>query len=219
MRDKVRKFSNRIAIKKIRKDFSIGKFNDAGWRIAGDVRIEKYWSGELAPAGRHASAKLLWSDTALYVSFEASQTEPLIVSQSPNLKSKTIGLWDKDVCEIFIAPDRSEPRKYFEFEIAPTGEWLDLAIDYTSGKREIDQDYESGMQSSTKIEELQVVMAIKIEWKALGNTPQVGDIWLGNLFRCVGPDADRGYLAWQPTQSETPNFHVPKKFGEFEFHQ
>jgi hypothetical protein len=47
--------------------------------------------------------------------------------------------------------------------------------------------------------------------------PKSGDVWLGNLLRCVGRDPDRGYLAWQPTMTEKPNFHVPEKFGEFEF--
>jgi alpha-galactosidase len=60
-------------------------------------------------------------------------------------------------------------------------------------------------------------MAIKIPWEALGRKPKPGDIWLGNIFRCVGSDPDRGYLAWQPTLTEKPNFHVPEKFGMFSF--
>jgi hypothetical protein len=131
--------------------------------------------------------------------------------------NKTIGLWNRDVCELFIAPDKDEPRKYFEFEIAPSGEWLDLAINYTAEKRETDFEYISGMQSAAHIEKDKVVMAMKIEWKAFGRVPKSGDIWLGNLFRCVGKNPNRGYLAWRPTMTETPNFHVPEKFGEFVF--
>ncbi|MGH9959146.1 MAG: carbohydrate-binding family 9-like protein [Pyrinomonadaceae bacterium] len=33
------------------------------------------------------------------------------------------------------------------------------------------------------------------------------------MFRCVGTGKDRGYLAWQPTRTEQPNFHIPKVFG------
>ena len=67
------------------------------------------------------------------------------------------------------------------------------------------------------IEKDKIRMAIKIEWKAFGKTPKAGDIWLGNLFRCVGEGETRGYLAWQPTKTIEPSFHVPEAFGEFEF--
>lgn len=198
-------------------DFSINELENKAWKKAEEVSIEKYWSGENAPAGRHAKAKLLWSRAALYIRFEANQVEPLIISETPNLKSKTRGLWDRDVCEIFIAPDKDEPRKYFEFEIAPSGEWVDLAIHQLPDKRETVWDYNSGMQTAARIEKDKIWMAIKIEWKAFGKTPQAGNIWRGNLFRCVGAGKTRGYLAWQPTKTPKPNFHVPEVFGEFEF--
>ena len=207
----------KITIQFLKKDFPIDEFNNKAWEKAREISIEKYWSGENAPVGRHAKARLLWSKTALYIRFEANQTEPLIISDKPNLKTKTRGLWDRDVCEIFIAPDKNEPRKYFEFEIAPTGEWIDLAIHQMPDKRETDWDYNSEMQSKAVIEKDKVWMAIKIEWKAFGKTPQANDVWRGNLFRCVGAGKTRGYLAWQPTGTPKPGFHVPEAFGEFEF--
>jgi hypothetical protein len=135
------------------------------------------------------------------------------------LSSKTRGLWDRDVCEIFVAPNRDEPRKYFEFEIAPNGEWIDLGVYQKPDERVTDWDYRSGMQSSSKIERGKITMAIKVPWKAFGKTPKTSDVWLGNLFRCVGSGATRGYLAWQPTKTPEPAFHAPEAFGEFEFVQ
>ena len=198
-------------------DFSIGELDNKIWNKAKEISVEKYWSGENAPKDRQFKAKLLWSDTAVYVRFEANQNEPLIVSEKPNLKTKTIGLWERDVCEIFLAPDRTEPRRYFEFEIAPNGEWIDLGIYQKPDERITDWDYSSGMESAAKIESGKVWMAIKIEWKAFGVSPKAGDIWLGNIFRCVGFGKTRGYLAWSPTETKEPSFHVPEKFGEFEF--
>ena len=209
--------TNRISITKIKKDFSITGIENKSWAKAKEISIEKYWSGEDAPKGRLFKAKLLWSDSALYVRFEANQTEPLVVSEKANLETKTRGLWDRDVCEIFLAPDKENPRKYFEFEIAPNGEWIDLAIFQKPDERVTDWDYASGMQSAATIEKAKVVMVIKIEWKAFGKTPKAGDVWLGNLFRCVGAGETRGYLAWSPTETKDPAFHVPEKFGEFEF--
>jgi hypothetical protein len=207
----------KIKIARAENDFSVSEFDNNFWRCAQTVSIEKYWSGENAPIGRHFKAKLLWSETAFYVRFEAAQNEPLIVSDEPNLETKTIGLWERDVCEIFVAPNRYEPRKYFEFEVAPTGEWIDLAIHQMPEKRETDFEYVSGMQTSARIENDRVSMAIKIEWKAFNKKPKVGDVWRGNLFRCVGAGDSRGYLAWQPTGTGQPAFHIPDAFGEFEF--
>lgn len=210
--------SNRLTIKHIAEDLSIDRLDDPAWGGTSQVLVSRYWSGKAAAKGREFSAKLLWSDSALYVRFEASQSEPLVVNERPELTKKVVGLWDRDVCEIFVAPDASQRNKYFEFEIAPTGEWIDLAIDATSQKRKTDLDYKSGMTSAAKIEKGKVVVAIKIPWEAFAVArPKIGDVWLGNIFRCVGKGKSRGYLAWQPTQTAKPDFHVPEKFGEFEF--
>lgn len=209
--------TNKIKIAHVEKDFSIGEFDNENWKKAEQISIKNYWSGEEANVGRHATAKLLWSDKALYVRFEANQSEPLVVNEMSDLKTKTDRLWDRDVCEIFIAPNQAESNKYFEFEIAPTGEWIDLAICQLLEKRETDFDYNSGMKSAAKIETGKVLMAIKIPWKAFGKTPKANDVWRGNLFRCVGSGETRGYLAWQATKAEEPNFHIPEAFGELKF--
>lgn len=206
-----------IAVNFLSEDFPISELDNKSWETAKETLIGKYWSGKIAPDSRHFKAKLLWSRAALYVRFEANQTEPLIVSETANLKSKTKGLWDRDVCEIFLAPNKDEPRKYFEFEIAPNGEWIDLGIYQKPDERITDWEYNSEMKSKVLIEKEKNVMAIKIEWKAFGKTPKAGEKWMGNIFRCVGSDETRGYLAWQPTKTKTPSFHVPEKFGEFEF--
>ena len=83
---------------------------------------------EPAPAHRRAEARLLWSKSALHTRFVGPQNEPLVISTAPQTNVKTLGLWDRDVCEIFIAPDLSDPNSYFEFEGAPTAEWVDPAI-------------------------------------------------------------------------------------------
>lgn len=209
--------STRQTIKHIANDFPIDRLDEPAWSGASQTFITKYWSGKVAPTGRQSSARMLWSSAALYVRFDASQSEPLIVSERPDLLKKTIGLWDRDVCEIFVAPDKDNGHKYFEFEIAPTGEWVDLAIAFTSQKRKTDLDYDSGMTSAARIETNKIVSAIRIPWEAFGARPKVGDVWLGNLFRCIGKDPNRGYLAWRPTRTAKPNFHVPDAFGQFHF--
>ena len=209
--------TDRIEIAHVKTEIEISAYDASIWSQARHVEIDTYWSGERSPQDRTFDARLVWSDTALYVRFAAEQHEPLVVSESPDIRKKVRGLWDRDVCEIFIAPDQNARSKYFEFEVAPTGEWMDLGIEVTLEKRLTNWDYASGMEAFAKVEPNKVFEVIKIPFKALGRTPDVGEIWLGNLFRCVGAGATRGYLAWRPTHTKEPAFHVPDAFGEFEF--
>lgn len=206
-----------LNIKYINADPAVSDLLNPEWKKAEGVSVSRYWSGLEAPKGRRFTARLLWSKAALYVRFEANQQEPLVVSNKPDLTRKAMGLWDRDVCEIFVAPDAKEPRKYFEFEVAPTGEWLDVALDLTSGTRRSDWDYRSGMESFARVEQERITLAMRIPWSAFGAKPSAGDVWLGNLLRCIGKDPNRGYLAWQPTLTGEPAFHVPEVFGEFRF--
>jgi len=209
--------SDSLKVKFIDKDFDIKKLDDPIWGSADKIDIGKYWSGEAAPVSRHFSAQLLWSGTALYVRFVGVQDEPLVVADKPDLSKKSIGMWDRDVSEIFIAPNEKSPNKYFEFEVAPNGEWIDLGIEVLPDKRVTDWNYFSGMVSAARVEKHEVISAIRVEWRSIGKTPAAGEKWRGNLFRCVGKDPDRGYLTWQPTMTKEPAFHVPDKFGWFEF--
>ena len=196
-------------------DIPVTELSHASWQSASRVMIQTSWKGEPAPA-RSAEVRLLWSDSALYVRFDCEQHEPLVVNENPQTSSKTHQLWERDVCELFLAPDARNRRRYYEFEIAPTGEWLDLIVDWMKDEPR-DWEYTSGMETFSKVEPGIVTMIMKIPWTSFGKKPGAGDVWLGNLFRQVGSGKTRGYLAWSPTMTKTPNFHVPERFGEFVF--
>ncbi len=200
----------------IPEDLPVSDLENAAWRQCVPAIIGTSWKGEPAPESRRADASLLWSDSALYIRFECRQAEPLFLNEDPQTSTKTMQLWERDVCELFLAPDARNRRRYFEFEIAPTGEWLDLIVDWTKDEPR-DWEYLSGMETSALIEADNVTMAMKIPWTAFGKKPEAGDVWLGNLFRQVGSGDTRGYLAWSPTMTRTPQFHVPEKFGELVF--
>jgi Carbohydrate family 9 binding domain-like len=192
-------------------------FENEIWQRCHSIVIEHYWSGEPAPPARHAEARICWSSEALHVRFVCAQKEPLIVAENPRTDRKTLGLWDRDVCEIFLAPDPTNPSRYFEFEAAPTGEWVDLGITVTPTGRETDWDYASGFTTAAKLENEQLTIGMRIPWSAAIPKPEAGDLWRVNVFRCVGPEAPERYLAWQPTKTPEPNFHVPEAFGTLRF--
>ena len=186
------------------------------WSRAESIKITRTWSGEEAPRSRHADAQILWTESSLLVRFVCRQEEPLNVNANPQRECKTMRLWDKDVCEIFIAPDSSVPHRYFEFEAAPTGEWIDLAINFRKDERETDFEFHSGMSTAARHIDDTLIVVICIPWSDHIPKPRTGDLWRVNLFRCVG-QGDERYMAWQPTYTEEPNFHEPSFFGELEF--
>lgn len=195
------------------RDLSAADLDRADWNRAKAIPITNYWSGNPAPGDRHAEVRILWSDESLCFRFVCRQKEPLIQTLNPQTKAKTMGLWDRDVCEAFLAPNPEHPNRYFEFEAAPTGEWIDLAVQMKPDHRETEWDFNSGMTTAARIGENQIIIAIRIPWGDRIHKPQRGERWRVNLFRCVGRSEDRGYLAWQPTHTEQPNFHVPEAFG------
>lgn len=192
-------------------------FDNEVWRKCQPVTIAHLWSGEPAPVERQAEVRICWSDEALHVRFVGNQHEPLVVSAEPQTDRETLGLWDRDVCEIFIAPDPENPSRYFEFEAAPTGEWVDLGIVLAPEGRLTDWDYNSGMSVSATVEETGIKVAMSLPWSASIPKPNHGDRWLINLFRCVGPEAPDRYLAWRPTRTPEPNFHVAEAFESLIF--
>lgn len=201
----------------IEESIAAGEFGHAAWENCEPVKIQYYWSGDPAPDSRHAEARLCWSDEALHVRFIGEQHEPLIVAHNPITDRKTLGLWDRDVCELFVAPDPARPERYFEFEAAPTGEWVDLEIVVTPTGRETNWDFDSGMEAAALIESQSVKVGIRVPWSAAIPKPVKGEVWLVNVFRCVGPEAPDRYLAWRPTRTPEPNYHVPEAFGRLRF--
>jgi hypothetical protein len=197
-------------------DLSPGEFEHPHWNHAQAISITRYWSGEEAPTSRHAEGRIIWSDESVIARFVCNQIEPLIVSPNPQLAHKTIGLWDRDVCEIFIAPNPARPNYYYEFEAAPNGEWVDLAINLGPTERQTDEEFQSGMTTAARVHESKLTITIRIPWSEGIGKPTAGDEWRVNLFRCIGTGRDR-YLAWLPTYTSEPNFHVPEAFGWLRF--
>ena len=206
----------RIEAPWIAADINPDNLKSSHWQSATPVEINRRWSGEAAPADHHAEARILWTDYALCVRFVGRQTGPPVVNAQPRFDTKTIGLWHRDVCEIFIAPDPDIPSRYFEFEAAPSGEWVDLGIRFQEEKRETDFDFRSGMTVAASIAANQLMIAIRIPWSNSIPKPEKGERWRINLFRCIGAGNER-YLAWQPSFTAEPNFHVPEVFGWLEF--
>lgn len=171
-----------------------------------------------APLKTHVRG--FWTDQHLYLLFECPYRELNLwlpaMGGGPRVK-----LWDRDVVEMFLGADWKNIRQYREFEIAPTGDWIDLAIDLD--KKNYDHTWRSGWQTAARIDKQSKIwyVAAKIPLAAVTSDPvKPGTAWRANLYRIdgLGDDPQRHFMCWQPTcvVNRDPN-HVPENFGTLVF--
>jgi len=179
------------------------------WESSSPVRFCHDWQGRNADPARETELRLLWADDTIFLRFECHyRTIHIFPDSAPSGRCNQ--LWERDVTEVFLQPDRFGEKYYKEFEVAPNGLWLDLDI-APSGLRHI----KSGMKSLVQIDHEQKVWnsQLAIPFESLTSTFDPAKSWRVNFFRCEGVEPERFYSAWQPTGTAEPNFHVPEKFG------
>ncbi len=119
--------------------------------------------------------------------------------------------------EVFLRPEISDA--YFEFEVSPLGQWLDILVRHP--RKDVHFGWRSGLKVQCEIDSQLRLWTARLTIPAkpmmdalqLRSEPQSGDIWKANLFRVSGAQPCREYLAWQPTFTPQPDFHVPEAFG------
>ncbi|MEP6535913.1 MAG: tetratricopeptide repeat protein [Bryobacteraceae bacterium] len=190
------------------------------WAQAASTSIVKDCSRSLDYPDLQSTVRAFWTDSDLYLLFICPYRTLNIFTPPQNGKARD-KLWDRDVVEMFLGDDWTNIRHYREFEIAPTGDWIDLAIDLDHSS--YDKNWRSGWQTAAKIDEASHTWyaAAKIPLKAVSSQAvKEGTQWRMNLYRIEGdgPDSKRRFLCWQPTcvKGRDPN-HVPENFGTLVF--
>src|ERR1700719_1689647 len=103
-------------------------FPPAGaWETAPPVCFSADWQGKNADPQRETQVRLLWNAEFLFVRFDA-RYRGISVFADGGPPGRRDGLWDRDVCELFLQPRGSHASCYKEIELAPNGLWLDLEI-------------------------------------------------------------------------------------------
>ena len=183
------------------------------WQNASPVTFYSDWQGKNADPERETKVRVLWSRQHLYLRFECRYRELFLFEDSdPN--GRRDHLWDRDVAEAFLQPDPSRESFYREFEVSPNGMWVDLDI-FPGGLA----DLKSGVQRSVVLNEKSRTWTaeLAIPLKSLTTSFDPAAIWRVNFYRVEGRKEPRAYLAWQPTHTPQPNFHVPSAFGVLRF--
>jgi hypothetical protein len=183
------------------------------WPQAVRAPIARSWRGDAAAADLHTTARVSWTQEHLCVGFECAFTE-LDIDTEVDVTTERCGLWERDVCEAFVrSPHEPRADSYKEFEVAPTGQWCDLAIHRP--RVDVDWTWRSGMQTAAEIDVPGRLWRalMRIPFSAFGTAaPRAGDVWHVNLFRISRLRGERHYLAYAPTGTPSPDFHVPERF-------
>ena len=185
----------------------------AAWETADAISFCSDWQGRNPDPERTTRVKALWTREALYLRFECRFRE-LNLFEDSDPDGRRDHLWDRDVAEAFLQPDPSRVQYYREFEVSPNGMWIDLDV-FPGGIANLN----SGLQHSIALDRKTHSWAaeLAIPMKALTKQFDPKSVWRANFYRVEGKSEPRAYLAWQPTHSPKPNFHVPSAFGAMRF--
>jgi uncharacterized protein (DUF362 family) len=187
-----------------------GKADDHAWSRATPVTWETDYAG--VKTGTVTRARFLHSPSGLYGLWELQgaglHTDRTRPTDVPRPK-----LYEEDCVELFLGPDPSHPRRYFETEIGPFGHFLDVAVDLDAHKS--DTSWSSGAHIATTQDPAAHTAVIEAELTASDLVKALlpaAHLPLA-LYRMEGTSPAREYLAWSPPRTAKPDFHVPEAFG------
>lgn len=187
-----------------------GQLQEEEWGQAIPLHLEQESRDGRVRPELSTRCRALWSDRFLYLGYECPFTEltDFGPAQSGERIQSPSALWDRDVVELFVAPDPQRLDWYTEYEWAPNNEALDLRI----RKPDFDFAWSSGMEWQVRVDrERRVwICEARIPLTALAEqAPVEGTRWRANLYRI--DRANRAFLASHPTLNGS--FHTAERFG------
>ena len=175
--------------------------------------------------------RALWDDDGLYLRFDATDPYPW-----HTMTQRDDELWEEEVVEIFIDPDRSG-HDYYELEISPANVVCDLrmASPWPDKVGHVDWNL-AGVE--TRVHPRKDAAGKTTGWTAtaflpwsgfrplpssrgVALPPKPGDAWGFNVFRIErpggpgNPQKDAVLAAW--SSPSVPSFHDPKAFRSLVF--
>jgi Carbohydrate family 9 binding domain-like len=192
-----------------------GDLSKAPWKNAESVEFDHDASGKLHYPELATRVAALWTEKYVYFAFW-SHYDALNVYEGEDPAKERWQLWERDVAEVFLNPEPARVPHYYEFEVAPKNQWIDLEIDKTKDPFN-DASWNSRFEHATRIDDKNHVwtaeMRIPLSSMRVSEA-HAGAEWRANFFRAAGKggDAQRKFLAWSIIP-EGKTFHVPTRFG------
>ncbi len=197
-----------------------GRLDEAAWATTPiiDQFSFPWWT---AGAKERTEARLLWDDDNLYVGFTAF--DPHI---SAVLTTRDDPVSRDDCVEVFVSPDTSDVRQYFNFEFNALGTLLDRSPAHKRSKSwnaagvQVAVTIAGTLNDATDADSLWTT-EIALPFTAFKGyaphlPPRPGDVWRLNLYR-TGGVINLQYITWSDPQRPQPQFHAPERFGYAHF--
>jgi len=198
-----------------------GDLSKRVWKGAPRVKYDNEVRAEKAFPDSETQVASLWTADYLYLGYRCKFRE-LNIYEGEDIAKERFGLWIKDTAEVFINPKPELINHYYEFEVAPNNQWVDLEID-VSKKYAGNVHWDSNFEHATKIDPKHHVWTaeMKIPVKSMGvKALQPGTFRRLNLYRLdgLGDDPQRRFLSWSPLPAgNNRSFHQPTSFGIIKF--
>ena len=210
-----------------------GKLNEPEWGGAtGTGPFVDVGSGKpntASPVG--GSAKILWDDKNLYVSYEVTDADPYTGFTDAKAQPTDFTvpgqpkLWTKDTVEMMVDPDPSGDNKdYYELQIGPQNKVFKSQFDTLQqpnggpngpfGHEDWDPKIKSAvtLQKGPDGKVTGYTVEAAIPWagytKAANHPPKPGDVWRVNFYAMK----NNGGASWSPILGQG-NFHKASRFG------
>jgi Carbohydrate family 9 binding domain-like len=196
-----------------------GNVDKPAWKSAPWQQMEHDVTGRKILPQATTDIATLWTPANLYVAFRCHYST-LNIYEGEDAAKERWELWDRDVVEIFVNPQPERVPHYYEFEVAPNNQWIDLEIDKTKTPFN-DAGWNSGFLHATRVnpESHTWTCEMRIPAGSMGaENISPGEEWRINFYRADGPgdDTARRFLSWSPIP-EGGSFHVPTRFGIIRF--
>ena len=199
-----------------------GRLNEAAWAATPAITLQFLWESQTGPK-QMTRARLLWDAQALYVGFDADDTD--ITAQFQQRDDPT---FCDDAVEIFINPDPRQETVYYGFEMNARGVLYDY-LNYNS--RTLFKRFDAtGVRMATSLRGSLNVrddtdngwsLEALIPWSNFEELsrrpPAAGTVWKANLNRWDGVQPNRRMSIWSDPQNSDSWPHVPARFGEIVF--
>jgi hypothetical protein len=197
-----------------------GDLHKSAWKTASKVRFDQdafdkkqYPTSETTVASR-------WTERYLYLAYRC-RYENLNIHIGEDPLPERWELWERDVVEAFINPRPGQTMQYYEFEVAPNNQWLDLEIDL-SGAGAHYSIWDSGFEHATIIDPAEHIWTVEMRIPILSmgvHCISPNTEWKVNFYRADGPGGtpERRLLSWGPLPPRSNSFHQPASFGTLRF--
>jgi len=181
---------------------------------------------EWGPGQYSTRFRAAWDDEGLYLRFDAADPSPW-----HTMTKRDEHIWDEEVVEIFVDPDRSG-RDYYELEVNPVNVVCDLRMISPRPDKKGDIDWNlAGLETRVRQDAARGWTATALlPWGGLRALPSAGkvtlpprpgDAWRFNVFRIKRPGGPKSpeknavFAAWSPPSGQS--FHDAGAFRDLVF--